>query len=187
MAERLNRTALVEAAAALSDEIGLEALTITRVGNAVGIAPPGVYRHVSDVDDLRAAIGQLARTEASHVLAEATAGLSGLAALQALADVMRTWARTHPGRYAALQIAPDPQDVAGQASGDQVLAVIGAALRKYQLDGDDLTDAIRLVRSALHGFITLESVGGFKQPRQPEATYQRIVEGLDTVLRSWTP
>lgn len=186
MAERLTRGAVVERAAGLTDEIGLEALTITKLGRALGIAPPGVYRHVADLDDLRAAISRRAAHEVTGVLSTACAGLSGRDALAALAAVLRGWATDHPGRYAALQLAPDPDDAAGQAAAAEVLAVIASALRAYRLSGDDLVDAIRLIRSTLHGFVTLELGGGFKQPRDVDATFARIVDSLDAALRTWS-
>lgn len=185
MAERLNRRAVVERAAGLVDEIGLDELTITRLGRDLGIAPPGVYRHVADLDDLRGAIGQQAAREVAAVLASACAGLSGRQALAALAASLRTWAAQHPGRYAALQIAPDPEDADGQAAAGEVVTAIAAALRAYELTGDDLTDAIRLLRSTLHGFVSLELGGGFKQPRSPDASFERIVLALDALLSGW--
>lgn len=185
MAERLNRGLVVEHAACLADDIGLAELTITKLGRSLGIAPPGVYRHVTDLSDLRGAIGQQAAREAALVLSTACAGLSGNDALAALADTLRQWASRHPGRYASLQIAPDLEDTAGQAAAEELLTVIASALRAYQLDGDNLTDAIRLIRVTLHGFITLEQNGGFKQPRSIDATFARIVASLDTVLTAW--
>lgn len=187
MAERLSRSTLVERAAALSDKIGLEEVTITKVGHAVGIAPPGVYRHVVDVGDLRTAIAELATAEVSVELAQASSGLAGRDALAAIAYRLRQWAREHPGRYAALQIAPDPDDPAGMARSETLLGVIGTALRAYGLTGDDFTDGVRLVRSTVHGFVSLEQHGGFKQPRSPNATFDRVVDALDAVLALWAP
>ncbi len=185
MAERLSRAAVIERAAALSDEIGLDALTITRLGRSLGIAPPGVYRHVADLADLRRGISRQAAGEAASVLSSACAGLSGAAALAALATALRGWAAEHPGRYAALQIAPGPDDADGQETAAEVLAVIGSALRAYRLGGDDLTDAIRFVRSTMHGFIALDLGGGFRQPRRVDATFARIVAALDVTLSGW--
>lgn len=186
MAERLSRGAVVERAADLSDEIGLDELTITKLGRALGIAPPGVYRHVADLGDLRSAIGQQAAREVAVALSAACAGLSGRDALTALADTLRAWAIQHPGQYAALQVAPDPGDEAGRVAADGLLLVIASALRAYRLDGDDLTDAIRLIRSTLHGFVALEQVGGFKQARSLDATFARAIASLDTVLTGWS-
>ena len=185
MAERLNRDAVVARASDLVDEIGLDDLTITRLGRALGIAPPGVYRHVADLDDLRAAIAQRAARDLAAELSRVGAGRSGAAALRAVADELRAWAAEHPGRYAALQIAPDPGDADGQRAAEILIGTISAALRAYALDGDDLTDAIRFVRSTVHGFVGLELGGGFKQPRALDATFARIVDALDGTLRGW--
>lgn len=185
MAERLNRDAVVARASDLVDEIGFDEITITKLGRALGIAPPGVYRHVADLDDLRGAIAQLAARDLAAELARAGAGRSGAEALRVVADELRAWAVEHPGRYAALQIAPDPGDAEGQRAAEILIGSISAALRAYALDGDDLTDAIRFVRSTVHGFVALELGGGFKQPRDLDATFLRIVDALDATLRSW--
>lgn len=182
MAGRLNRSVVVDRAAELADEIGLDQVTITRLGRALGIAPPGVYRHVADVTDLRAAVGQRATIELAQVLSAACAGRSGADALSALCTSLRDWAAQHPGRYAAMQIAPAPDDDAAQADATRLLGVLESALRAYDLTGDDLTDGIRLVRATVHGFVCLERDGGFKQPRSPDATFDRIVGMLDAAL-----
>lgn len=186
MAERLTRDAVVDHAASLSDDIGLDELTITKLGRSLGIAPPGVYRHVTDLGDLRNAVSQQAAREVAAALSGACAGLSGADALAALATTLRTWARQHPGRYAALQVAPDPDDTNGQAAAQGLICVIASALRAYRLEGDDLTDAIRLIRSTLHGFVSLEQSEGFKQARSLDATYMRVVASLDAVLTGWS-
>ena len=59
------------------------------------------------------------------------------------------------------------------------------ALAAYGLEGDDEIDAIRTLRSGLHGFVALERSGGFRQPRDTDATFARIVASLDAVLTQW--
>ena len=93
MDERLSRATVIERAAALSDEIGLEELTITKLGRALGIAPPGVYRHVADLRDLRGAIARQAAREVAVALSAACAGLSGS---ESLSGVIATDAAARP-------------------------------------------------------------------------------------------
>lgn len=186
MAERLNRSVVIDRAALLADEIGLDNLTITKLGRSLGIAPPGVYRHVTDLADLRHAIGQQASHEVAIALSAACTGLSGIDALTTVAHTLRRWAKLHPARYAALQIAPDPDNEQSTAAADELLTVIASVLQAYQLTDEHLTDAIRLIRSTLHGFITLEQGDGFKQPRSLDATFERIIASVDTVLTKWS-
>lgn len=186
MAERLNRALVVERTAELADRIGLAELTITRLGRELGIAPPGVYRHVAGLEELRRAIARRACRAAAAELATACAGLSGRDALAALARTLRDWAARHPAQYAALQIAPDPGDAEGTAAAEELLDTIVSALRAYRLRGAGLSDGVRLLRSTLHGFIVLELGDGFKQPRPVEDTFERIIDALDAVLREWS-
>lgn len=185
MSERLNRDEVVRRAGDLADSIGLSEVTITRLGRELGIAPQGVYRHVRDVSDLRSALARVAAGEVSEELSRVCSGLSGRDALVALCGTLRSWAARHPGRYTALQAAPDPDDPVASAAAQDLVSVIASALRAYALSGEDLIDAIRVVRSTVHGFIDLESHSGFRLARDPDVTFERLVASLDLVLGEW--
>ncbi|MDN5963173.1 MAG: WHG domain-containing protein [Actinomyces sp.] len=186
MAERLNRDEVVRRAGGLADRIGLSEVTITRLGRELGIAPQGVYRHVEDVRDLRGALARLAAGELSVELSRASSGLSGRPALVAVCTTLRSWAARHPGRYAALQVAPDPEDPVASAATEELVSVIASALCAYSLTGDDLVDAIRMVRSTVHGFVDLETHGGFRLARDLDTTFERVIDSLDLVLGEWS-
>jgi hypothetical protein len=57
-------------------------------------------------------------------------------------------------------------------------------LRGYGLDGDDLIDATRAVRSAVHGFVALEIAGGFGLPQDVDRSFDRLIEMLDKGLQN---
>ena len=57
-----------------------------------------------------------------------------------------------------------------------------AVLRGYGLDEDGTVHATRAVRSALHGFVSLEAAGGFGLPQDVDASYDRLVDLLDAGL-----
>jgi hypothetical protein len=99
-----------------------------------------------------------------------------------MADAYRAYARAHPGTYAALQRAParDDAEAAGAAAG--VVEVVLAVLRGYNLDGDDAIHATRIIRAALHGFVTLETGRGFGLPLDLNDSYARLVDVLDRGL-----
>ena len=59
-----------------------------------------------------------------------------------------------------------------------------AVLRGYELDGDDAIHAARIIRSALHGFVALQSAGGFGIPLDLDETFARLVAVLDVGLRA---
>src|ERR1700677_3964015 len=98
-------------------------------------------------------------------MATAAAGVSGKDALASMSAAYRTYALTHPGRYAASVTAPGDEEHARVAA--QVLAVITAAFTGYQLDPDSLIHAIRLWRGASHGPPPPETAGGVRPPPHP--------------------
>ena len=57
-----------------------------------------------------------------------------------------------------------------------------AVLRGYGLQGDDAIHGVRIVRAALHGFVTLEAGGGFGLPLSLDDTFGRLVAVLDQGL-----
>ena len=78
-----------------------------------------------------------------------------------------------------------PGDEEHVAASDRALAVLVAVLRGYGIREDDMIDALRTVRAALHGFVVLELAGGFGLPRDIDASYARYVLTLDRGLRGW--
>ena len=64
--------------------------------------------------------------------------------------------------------------------------MLADVLAAYGIEGEDaLVDAVRLLRSALHGFVALELGGGFAMARPVEATFEAIVRALDHAFTAW--
>src|SRR5205823_1593630 len=120
--------------------------------------------------------------ELAAELQAAAAGRARDDALSAIAGAYRAYARAHPGTYAALQRAPARDDVQAAGAAARVVDVVLAVLRGYGLEGDDAIHAARIVRAALHGFVTLETGGGFGLPLALDDSYERLVEVLDRGL-----
>jgi AcrR family transcriptional regulator len=178
----LDAEAVVSAAARLADEDGLERLTLARLAAALGIRAPSLYAHVAGLPDLRARLGARGARELAVVLQRAAAGRSRLDALRAVAVAYRDYAHAHPGTYAAMQVPADDDE--NQAAAAEVVGLIVAVLRGYGLDGEPAIHAVRAVRAALHGFVSLEREGGFQIPIPLADSYERLIELLDVGLAS---
>jgi AcrR family transcriptional regulator len=178
----LDSERVVSAAARLADAEGLEAVTFTRLAAELGVRAPSLYAHVDGIPDLRSRLAARGIRELTAALQAAAAGRAGGDALAAIADAYRGYALAHPGSYMAMQRAPDPSDAAATASSDALVEVVLAVLRAYGLSGDAAIHAARAVRSALHGFVTLESNQGFGLPLALEESYRRLLIILDRGL-----
>jgi AcrR family transcriptional regulator len=181
----LNQQAVVREAARLADEVGFDRLTLAALAGRLGVALPSLYKHVKGADALTQKLAALATAEIATELTAAAAGRAGVDALRAVAAAYRGYARRHPGRYPATQRVPDPTDPDHVAAGEGAVGAIYAILLGYGLSGDAAVDATRMLRSALHGFITLETAGGFGLPRDVDRSFDQLVAALDVAFRSW--
>ena len=157
-------------------------LTLAALAGRLGVKVPSLYKHVGGLDDLHRRLALAAVGELATDIAEATVGRSGRDALHACATAYRAYARAHPGRYAAIQRAPDPAETELHAAAARFTRLLLAMMRGYGLDEDATVHATRAVRSALHGFVTLEAAGGFGLPQDIDTSYERLVDLIDAGL-----
>lgn len=174
---------VVTEAAAIADEIGFDQLTLTAVAERVGVAVPSLYKHIAGLDDLRRRVAIQAVTGLGRALADAVESADSDDRLARMAAAYRQYATQYPGRYAATVQAPDPADEELLAASEDVLRTVFAVLGAYDLADDDLVDAARAVRSAVHGFVALENAGGFGLPRDIDRSFERLVATLDRGMR----
>jgi AcrR family transcriptional regulator len=180
----LDRDAVVAAACALADAEGLEAVTLARVAAELGVKSPSLYVHVDGLAGLRGQIAARGAREVNAVLQAAVAGRSGREALAALADAYRAYAHEHPGVYASTQNVANLEGPEASAAATVWLDIVFAVLRGYALEGDARVHAARVVRSALHGFISLEVGAGFGIDLDLDESFALLVSVLDRGLRS---
>lgn len=173
----LDTERVLDAAVELADE-GLDQLSFARLAERLQVRPPSLYNHVDGRAALMRLITLRGLDELSEVIATAAAGRAGEDALRATAHAYRDYARAHPGVYEATLaavVAPDPEL---HAAADRLLGLLRAILRGWQLDGDEAVDAIRAIRSAMHGFVALERAGGFAMPRDVDASFDAMIDTL---------
>ncbi|GAA2473580.1 TetR/AcrR family transcriptional regulator [Streptomyces mauvecolor] len=176
---------LTVAAAELADEAGFDGITVSALARRFGVKDASLYSHVKNLRELRQRVALYTAGEFIDSIAAAVAGRAGKDALIAFADAYRAYALAHPGRYAATQHRVDPELLAGSTVMARTADTTYGMLRAYGLSEPDLTDAVRLLRSTFHGYITLEAEGGFGHPRDVQKSWERGVEALHVLLEHW--
>lgn len=193
----LSHDAVVRLALEVVDEGGVRGyadLTLAKVAAKAGVAAPSLYKHVGSLADLRREVALIAVREVTAAATSATVGRAGPDALHALGSAWRSYAHVHPGRYAATQIGPDPDDPADaepRAAAAESVRVVGAVLQGFGLPEDRLIDAVRAVRAGVHGFVTLELGGGFRMREDVDQSFgvllDMLVAGVATLAAPSAP
>jgi AcrR family transcriptional regulator len=182
----LTEDRVVAEAELMADEAGLSKVTLAALAERLGVRQPSLYKHIESLAGLHRSVSIRAKKEFADVLARAAVGRSRSDAIQSMSHAYRTWALAHPGRYAALQRAPAKGDKEDEAVSNAIVALFADCLAGYDLRTDDAIDAIRALRSALHGFVSLETGGGFGLPVDIDHSFDRLVSGLVLTIAGWT-
>jgi AcrR family transcriptional regulator len=154
----------------------------------LGVKTPALYKHVTSQADLAHRIAIVSMAEFADAIRDAIQGRAGSEALAAGAQAMRTYVREHPGRYAAADAArPTGPDDPLIPAIDRVLASWAAMLRGYHLDSSQEIHAVRMLRSAVHGFSTLEAGGGFRIDASVDDSFTWMINFLDHGLHAGAP
>ncbi|MFD9430839.1 TetR/AcrR family transcriptional regulator [Streptomyces sp. NPDC060002] len=176
---------MVVAAAELADEIGFSELTMGRLAERLGVRAPSLYKHIASQEDLHRRIAALALDEAGVAIGTAIQGRAGRDALAAAAGALRDFVLTHPGRYAAtLGLTPTGPDDPIMLAGRRGIGPFEAVLRGYDIPPQDMTHALRAVRSVFHGFANLQASGGFQWSADVGESFEYLIDLVDRGLRS---
>lgn len=172
--DRLDKARVVEEAAKLIDEEGLEQLSLGHLAERLGIRTPSLYNHVAGLPGLERDLILYCVRELRDLIMRATIGKARSEAIFSLADAFRSYARQKPGRY-VLTVAPDLDDGEIRAVKQELLEITQAVLAPYKLNEHDAIHAIRSLRSIVQGFISLEMEGGFKMAYNIEDSFHWLI------------
>jgi AcrR family transcriptional regulator len=178
----LDTAQVVDEAARIADAEGLDAVTLARVAETLGVRAPSLYNHVDGRGGLIRLLAIRSLSELTESLRDAAVGRSGEDALRAIAHAFRAYVVEHPGRYATTVRAPEPGDEEMLALAGRTVALMVTVVGAWGIEGDDAVHEVRLIRSVLHGFSTIEADGGFGMPLDLDDSFERLIAMIVAAL-----
>ena len=178
---RLDKTTVVKAAADLVNSEGVQALSLSRLADELGVQTPSLYNHVDGLRGLQRELTLMNARALAERLTNAAIGKAGPEGLAAVAQAYRNYIKEFPGLYmsslrvSGTQVLPDAEL---QQEEERTVQVGVAMLASFGLKGDDAVHALRALRSMVHGFATLEIAGGFGMPLDCDESFRRLINML---------
>jgi AcrR family transcriptional regulator len=178
----IDRVAVVHAAVTLIDREGLAALSLSRLASVLSVRTPSLYNHVDSLLDLRREIALYGLRELHRRIMQATIGREKESAVFGFAHAYRTFAKSHPGLYAVAAAALYFEDAELSAIQTDLVSSAILILSGYGFSETDALHAVRGLRSALHGFVTLEIAGLFGMPLDIDESFERLITTMTAGL-----
>ena len=180
--QRIDVDDVVERALVVVDEGGVDDLALARVADDLGVQSSALYNHVEGLDGLRHQVAVRASANLAAALMDSAVARSGHDAVRAVAIAYRQFAIEHPGQYASTLLVPSAVDDALAASQTAIVGIIARVLASCGLSDIDAIHHARIVRSAIHGFVALETTDSFTNPEDPTDTFDLLVEFIQRGL-----
>jgi AcrR family transcriptional regulator len=184
---RLNRERVVQAAVAFADEAGLDALSMRKLGQRLGVEAMSLYNHVANKDDLLDGMIDVVFSEIDLPAVDA----DWRVAMGRRAGSVRAALARHPWATGLMELRTTP----GPASLRHHEAVL-ECLRRAGFSTEDATHAYWLLDSFIYGFAIQEASLPFGTPeelaemakvvlpRLPATEYPRLNEAAAAALAS---
>ena len=98
----LDKAVVVERAARLANQLGLEQIQLKTLAESLGVQPPSLYNHIKGLDDLHRELMLYGWRQMERRMAEAAAGVSGYAAWEAVCRAFYGYATENSGVFSAM-------------------------------------------------------------------------------------
>lgn len=181
--QRINLDVITMTAVAVVDRRSLDGLTLAAVAGELGVRPSALYTHLDNLDALRYAVAVRSTDHLTGTIRDAALGRAGDDAITALARAYRDFAVEHPGQYASTLLPPlGPDDALARATADLLDVFARIISSGYGHTGIDALHAARTTRSAIHGFVALETWNGIHDPDAHDASFEHLVRTVTTGL-----
>ncbi|RKP55121.1 TetR/AcrR family transcriptional regulator [Cohnella endophytica] len=166
---------VIAAAGDIADREGWDQVTLANVAGNLGIRTPSLYNHVDGLQDLRQKLAIHASGLLLARLTDAAVGRTGEQAFIALGIVYVEFVSEHPGLYDAINRLPLPGPVEFEHNAEQILKLFIRLMEPLGLPESEFVHAIRGLRSMVHGFASLKSMGGFQMQ---EELYESVTKSI---------
>ncbi len=181
---QLTTDIVLDKAAEIADEQGLDELSLTKVANELGTSQPALYRYVDGYDDLIRHLGLRGRSILAERMTSSAVGLSGDEAIGAMGRAWRSTVGDHPGLYAATDRYPCAGDPELEQAVERIVSILRQGLASYNLSADAAVHAGRALRASFHGFSHLEAGDGFPADTDVDDSFDGLIDLLCRGIRA---
>jgi AcrR family transcriptional regulator len=176
---RIDRDAVLDAALALADARGLDAVTMAAVAAQLDVTPMALYRHIGRKADLLDGLVERLLDELPSTTAAGRGDPAG--ELARLGEAVRATARRHPAVFPLLLQRPATTPGALRARD-----AVCEALRRVGVPDTRVARCERLISTAVLGFAASEAGGRFRNhPRAVvDDDFARLLELLASLVET---
>ncbi|MCI4170271.1 TetR/AcrR family transcriptional regulator [Bacillus spizizenii] len=158
----LSQKMIVDAAAEIADQEGLNGVTLAALSKKMNVRPPSLYNHINGLQAIRTELAVSGLTRLLEQMVDSVTEQKGDSAMLSLAQAYVDFAVENPGYYEAALLKV--QDKRAEIVSDQIVRIVTNLLIENGYASEKTAiHATRGLRSLLHGFTTLIAKEAFER------------------------
>ncbi len=175
---------IYQAATQLIIEKGYDRFSLRELAGRLGVQPASLYSHVKNAEEISVAVGRNAIELLSQTLEKAIEKDNREEAFIAMAHAYRKFAHENPELYKAIMALPGASETELKEDEQKTIRPMRAAVENFVPAGAASINFQRFVRSAMHGFIMLESEGFMRDKSIPaDDSYDMLISTCLSALK----
>lgn len=177
---RLDKNVVVEKAAQLANQIGLENVQLKTLAESLNIQSPSLYNHIKGIDDLHHELMLYGWWKMEEKMLEVSAevGDNGYAAWEAICRAFYSYATKNPGVFSAMLWYNKYHDKETQKVTQRLFSTCFQIASALGISEDNCNHLIRTFRAFLEGYSLLVNNGAFGHELPVEDSFNLSLQVL---------
>ena len=165
-------------------EKGYDRFSVRELAGRLDVQPASLYSHVKNAAEISVAVGKNAIAQLSRTLEKAIEKENREEAFIAMAHAYRNFAHENPELYKAIMALPGASETQLKEDEQKTIRPMRVAIENFVPAGAPSINFQRFVRSAMHGFIMLESEGFMRDKSiSADDSYDMLISACLSALK----
>lgn len=178
----LDKNAVIERAAGIANEKGLDNVTLKELADSLEIRSPSLYNHISGLPELKREIMLYGWKQAEERILRVSEGMNGYEAIRAMCREFYRYASENKGVFGAMLWYNKYADDGSMKATSGLLSRVYRVMEDMGISRDKAEHLIRTLRGFLEGFALLVNNGAFGHPADIDESFEIsldvLIEGI---------
>lgn len=184
MKHGVNEDRIIEASARLSEEVGMENLTLKIIADELKIKSPSLYNHVAGLDDIKRKLMIYGWNQIEDKMINAAAGVSGYDALRSMSYAFYDYATSNKGIFNAMLWYNKYENEITKQTTSRLFDLLFKILMSLHISQENINHIIRTLRSFLEGYALLVNNNAFGHSLPVKESFVLSVEIIINGIKS---
>ncbi len=175
---------IIETSAHISNEIGLDNLSLKIVAEELNIKPPSLYNHISGLDNIKEKLMIYGWKQIENKMIDSAVGVAGYEALKNMCYAFYDYATNNKGVFAAMLWYNKYETQENNNSTVRLFELLFKVMKALDISEDNINHSIRTLRGFLEGFSLLVNNNAFGNPISIKESFDLSLEIIMNGIKS---